>query len=233
MKNSIDHVHFIHVPKTGGTAIKWTVNQYEKLLLTTGEKCKITCHGHKFSIANIPVGENIFFIARDPIDRFVSAFFYCKHKMGPLRALTKKSMAARAVRQLTPFDTPNDLAASLDVNHPKFHLAKTVLERNLHMRHISCWYGSKEYFKSRFSDILFIGFTETLDADFNNLKKLLNIPSEITLPQKPKQANKIRNTIRDEHKIIQEPGLTLLKEWYKQDIELVALCKEIRASRAQ
>jgi hypothetical protein len=222
MKNSIDHVHFIHVPKTGGTAIKWTVNQYQKLLMTTGEKCKITCHRHNVSFADIPVGENIFFIARDPIDRFVSAFFYCKQR------LLKKNYYRK---QLKPFDTPNDLAVALDANHPKNLLAKKIFKRNIHMRHISDWHVSKDYFNSRLNDIRFICFTETLTADFDNLKRLLNIPSEITLPQKSKHANKIGKNIPNEQKIIQEPGLTLLKEWYKQDIEFVALCKEIVASR--
>ena len=156
MTNSIDHVHFIHVPKTGGTAIKWAVKQYTNLLLTTGGKCKITCHRHNVSFADISVGEKIFFTVRDPIDRFVSAFFYCKRK-----TVERRIWFASMARYLSSFDTPCELAACLEDNNPKFYLAKRALEEIPHMRTLSRWYVSKDYFNSRLDDIFFIGFFKT------------------------------------------------------------------------
>lgn len=221
MQTQTTHIHFLHLPKTGGSAVR---NAFKRsgLLSTEHEQRTISYHPHKKTLADIPIGEQIMFTLRDPIDRFVSAFFYCKNT---------RNQHAFEKFQLKNFATPNDLAACLEINNPNHRFALRALKKCLHMRCFRYWYVNKDYFNSRLNDIFFIGFTETLEVDFNNLKALLNVNSNIALSSEKRIANKGPQHVRHQDKIIQEPGLTLLREWYKEDIEFTILCKEIMASR--
>jgi len=239
-------IYVLHVGKTGGTALKLALLEGQKLKNCTGEqnniflynkhfnrinkiplskqKATILLCAHSTSIEDIPVGDKIVIFLRDPITRFVSAFYH--------RRRMYKNQSEQEKILFSYFRTPNQLAASLsNVCCDKNKLALSALHEIGHIHHLIHWYKSIEYFNSRIDDILFIGFTETLDSDFDKLKKLLNLPSKITLPKDSIGVMKGPTRIREQDKIIQEPGLTFLKEWYKQDIEFVALCKEIMASR--
>ena len=53
-------VHFLHVPKTGGSAFKWAIKDHRKT-----SKYFIALHPHIVKISDIPTGDKIiFFCAR-------------------------------------------------------------------------------------------------------------------------------------------------------------------------
>src|SRR3954468_20142447 len=60
-------VHMLHVPKTGGTAVRAAL---EDARLPPG--LRVLLHGHGMSLRNIPREDDVFFFLRDPVDRFVS-----------------------------------------------------------------------------------------------------------------------------------------------------------------
>ena len=62
-------IHFIHIPKTGGTALKVALKES-----VVSDDVIIICHSHFMKLSYVPPGDQVFFFVRDPISRFVSAF---------------------------------------------------------------------------------------------------------------------------------------------------------------
>jgi hypothetical protein len=92
-----------------------------------------------------------------------------------------------------------------------------------HVRdHYSRWFGSESYFLSRLSDIYFIGFQETLDADFQRLKTTLGLPNTLELPDDDVQAHRSPSGL--DHRIDPEAEENL-RRWYAEDFKFVQLCR--------
>lgn len=60
-------MHFLHIPKTGGTAIIAALAPHA---LAYG----IVLHDHRVTLRDIAVGERVFFAVRAPLSHFVSGF---------------------------------------------------------------------------------------------------------------------------------------------------------------
>ena len=65
---------------------------------------------HLVRLEDVPRGEGVIFLVRDPISRFVSAFFSRQRQGQPLYFSPWK---AEEKRTFETFATPNDLATSL------------------------------------------------------------------------------------------------------------------------
>ena len=102
-------VHFIHVGKTGGTALKAALEKHKR---TAGYH--ILLHDHHFVFRMVPPGDSVFFFLRHPLSRFISGF-YSRQREGkprhyyPWRAGEEKAFAK--------FKTPNELALALSSPH--------------------------------------------------------------------------------------------------------------------
>lgn len=76
-------LHFVHVGKTGGTAIKQALLSHRLAYrhernahkLPAGPYGRIHLHKHRFRLGDVPPGDFVFFCVRDPIARFVSGFY--------------------------------------------------------------------------------------------------------------------------------------------------------------
>ena len=71
-------VHFLHIGKTGGTAMKYVLSQYP-----VGSRYAICLHGHRVRLCDIPKGDSVIFAVREPISRFVSGFYSRKRQGQP------------------------------------------------------------------------------------------------------------------------------------------------------
>ena len=126
------------------------------------------------------------------------------------------------------FSNPNELAVALSDNSSAgYELALRALKNINHFQPFSKWYISLDYFQSRTDDILFIGFQESLNQDFEKLKGRLNIPAMATLPSDDVAAHRNPSHL---DRSLDETGTAALKEWFAGDYEFMALCKE-HASR--
>ena len=169
-------VHFIHLGKTGGSAIRGALSDH----LLKG-KYKIKLHGHNMRLRDIAVGERAFFFVRDPVTRFISGFFGRLRQGKPLYDFPWSVDEERAFGE---FHTANDLA--LAISSSRASARSSALEAMKTIGHVNSsywdWFENESYFQSRLSDVFFIGFQENLSVDFEKLKLKLGLPQNVVLP---------------------------------------------------
>lgn len=68
-------LQFLHIPKTGGSAIKHALAAH-----AGSQDASLEFHRHQTRLIDIPVGLPVGLVVRDPVSRFVSAFFSRKRK---------------------------------------------------------------------------------------------------------------------------------------------------------
>jgi len=211
-------VHFLHIGKTGGTALK------EALAKVPGKKYRIITHRHATTLRDVPHGDKVIFFVRDPISRFVSGFYSRQRRGMPRYNFPWSKEEAEAFAY---FSTPNQLALALSSSDPA--IKEAALEAMQAIRHVnthySYWLISREYLLSRRKSILFIGTQENLEEDFEIIKKILELPNNVQLPNDPVKAH--RNPPNVDRNLDPE-AIANLSEWYAEDHELYKLCLEIR-----
>jgi len=214
-------IHFIHIGKTGGTAIKHAMGINRKSY--ENEQHIIIGHRHAITLKDVNIGEKFFFIVRDPIDRFISAFYSRKRKGMPriYNEWSKKEKKA-----FTNFSTPNELAKAI---YSENTLEKdNALDAMNSIDHIKTsywdWFYDKNYFLSRKDDVMFIGNQKNLNEDFIKLKNILELPSSIHLPNDPIKMHKNPD---DVDKNLDGIATDNLKEWYKKDYDFLKLVSSL------
>jgi hypothetical protein len=212
-------IHFLHVGKTGGTAIKHALHRYQAV----GESAVIL-HRHGFRVEDVPRGEKYFFFLRDPVSRFTSGFL-SRRRQGRPTTFVPWSRAERAAFE--EFDTPNQLALALGSPHrAERHTAQAAMTSIFHVRQpFSYWLGDTDHFLSRRADLLFIGLQETLSDDLDRIKRLIGLPATCTLPTASVSSH--RNP-RPEDAALEVAAVENVKAWYQKDYEFLALARAIR-----
>src|SRR5689334_19331398 len=174
--------HFIHVGKTGGSAVKYA-------LAPVAGRFQIVLHPHETTLPDIPVGERVFFFLRDPLTRFVSGF-NSRKRCGRPRIFSPWNRAER--RAFNRFSTALELARALSSHDSDVVSAAHAAMQGV--RHVNSrfldWFVSPDYLVSRLPDIILIGFQETLQDDFKRLRAILRLPTDVSLPLDPVRAHK-------------------------------------------
>ena len=83
-------VHILHIGRTGGSAIKYTLKEYvhSEYKPVVTDKYAIFHHEHYFKLKDIPEGEKAVFFVRDPVQRIYSGAYVPKlsrYMNAPLR----------------------------------------------------------------------------------------------------------------------------------------------------
>ena len=207
-------VHILHVPKTGGTALQFA-------LTTDAMGCRKTpthiifFRNHSVTLSMIPKGHKVIFGVRDPVARFVSAFYsrlrggrFCKQRSDLIER-----------NALTKYGSPQNLAEALLAGSPD-------QRRNAHqamkdIRHVNepikFWLGSPELLETRKSDILFVYRQETLLQDFERMKKMLGLLT-LRLPDDPRSAHRLPDHF---DRTLSEEAVSNIKAWYAGDYDLL------------
>lgn len=214
----IQYVHFLHIGKTGGTAISEIVRNH---LLT--EKYEICLHGHGFKLRDVPIGEKAVFFLRDPISRYASGFYERKRR----GRRGDNHWRSREEPSLNRFETPQELASALASDDETLHAAALYAMKNV--GHIKSsywdWFEDESYFISRLPDVLYIGFQETLNQDFDCLKQKLHLPKHIQLPNDPIKANRFPQTRQAVE--FNDMERRALLDWYADDYAFLNLCQRL------
>jgi hypothetical protein len=195
-----DILHFIHIGKTGGSAIKHALSGD---LVT--DKYQIVIHNHFVKARHLPKGSDFFFVVRDPASRFVSGFYS--------RLRNSKTWSKDETDCFKTFKTPNELAESITSKDKRFR--KAAIRAMNSVQHISddmCDYV-QDYDLTR-CHAVWVGRQEFLGTDFEELKRTIGLPAEISLPQDQRTAHR---TPRGFDKKLSYLAIENLRSWYQKD----------------
>jgi hypothetical protein len=210
-------VHFLHIGKTGGTAVKLALKPYR-----VTARYAITRHGHRQTLRQVPEGDGVIFFLRNPLTRFVSAF-NSRLRQGEPRFSNPWTEGERAA--FSEFNTPSRLAEALSAGDEQLRNRATAAMRSI--GHVCDsywkWFESEEYFLSRIDDVVFIGFQESLSKDFESLKTILGLPAALSLPSDEILAHKSPGHL---DKNLSDLAAANLSNWYREDIGFFSQCKK-------
>lgn len=211
-------VHFLHIGKTGGSAIKFALGKYP-----VDGQYALHLHKHGVRLSDIPQGDQIIFAVRDPLSRFVSGF-YSRQRQGQPRIYSSWSPAEKKAFEY--FSTPNQLAVALSSENPEEkEMALMAMRRIGHVNSSYWdWFKDEDYFRSRLKDIFFVGFQERLTEDFEILKRKLGMPENAKLPNDEVSAHKNPDGL--DRKLTNE-AVENLTRWYRDDYKFIYMCRQI------
>jgi hypothetical protein len=216
-------IHFYHIGKTGGTNIKMTLVKnfvtYKRKYIYIN-KYIIILHDHLFGLSDTPVGEKIIFFLREPVKRYVSGFNTRLRQEKPFAFVPWDEKEKKA---FSKFITPNELALAL--HSEDCLLRKDAEDAMRNIGHINTsyfdWFIDFDTFIEREKDILFYGFQEHFDDDFNKLKKILGIPGHIYLNKDDLFSHKTPSYLNNK---LDEAATKNIEKWYEEDIKFYNYC---------
>jgi hypothetical protein len=217
-----ERVHFLHIGKTGGTAVKHALRKHR-----CSHRYRLVFHPHQTTLQDIPPGERVVFALRDPISRFVSAFL-SRQRQGQPRYFYPWSQQEQLA--FATFATPDELGVALSSTDETLrNRAEDAMRSINHLKsHYRRWLGSKDDLLSRRGDILIVLFQENLDADFRRLRHLLDLDESAALPTDERAAHRNPSAL---NRALTPPALDNLAAWYSADFELLEICRRLTANR--
>jgi len=211
-KNFSSQVNFIHIDKTGGTAIRHALER-------SGTN-KVIFHNHSKTLADFyeQSDEEVFFFVRDPIEKFISGFNSRKRRGFPRfnNAWTENERIAFSM-----FDKPNDLAEALGSEGAEFAMKNIRRVANS----LAHYLISPEMIMKMRHQIIFVGEQSCLDHDFLTLKKILDLPEEVLLPSDPVVSHITPEGFDTQ---ISDRARSNLMSWYKADFDIFKACLDLR-----
>lgn len=206
-------VHFLHIRKTGGMAIRAALGP---VAAASG----IRLEPHKKGLADIPAGERVFFFVRDPVARFVSGF---NSRLRRGRPLFDNPWNADEAEAFAVFETANALAEALARDDV------AALEAMRRIRHINqpmrAWTGPDALIDERLAQIVWIGRTETLGGDLEEIKRRLGLPASVRLPDDDVAAHRTPAGMSAE---LSAAGRRAIEYWYADDMRLLEFLDRAR-----
>jgi len=202
-------VHFLHIGKTGGSNLRDTLSTCESTV------DMLEFHGHGCRLADIPKGQKVVAVVREPESRFISAFYGRQREDRPRYHVPWSEGEKKAFET---FANANDLALALESDSRTMRsMAEQAMKDIQHVRQPLCYYlGDLNYFLKREADIFFIGFQNNLDADAERLVKKLKLPN-LKLSNDPVIAHSTKPN--DKSRLTQE-AKDILAKFYKKDVEI-------------
>lgn len=224
-------LHFVHVGKTGGTAMRRALRGNGLAYGSMDEPGdapvtpygRIELHRHEFHLDDVPEGDFAFFCLRDPVSRFVSAF-YSRLNKGQPRFYYEWSQAER--RAFEAFPTPQRLAAALGSDDDEERRqARKAMRSIRHMEPMCRSVGTPMQLRAQRHKVVYVCRQETLGRDWEQLKALLGLPRRARLPRGPVRAHR-RDPSLDVR--LDAEAIETLRSWYRGDYRLLAYCDQLR-----
>jgi len=198
-------VHFLHIPKTGGTAILAALSPYI-------EAGQLVWHGHDVRLRDLPTNGAIVFFLRHPLSRFVSGFNSRLRQGRPTYPnIPWTQEQAEIFRE---FRSPNELAESLSSTDRAVQArARSAFEHIGLIKTYRYWFAGVDEIRERRSQILLIGTQESLSSDFPRLKSLMGLPADLMLPSDDVTAHRALASDDKELSSLAVANLSFHYEW--------------------
>jgi hypothetical protein len=212
-------IHFLHIGKTGGTAIKSALLESDKIILNKiiiHERYVFVLHKHNFHLDKVKDGESAFFSVRDPIERFISGF-YSRMRRGQLENYDKWLPFEEDSFKI--FKHPNQLAEALTNSRKEVREdAERAMQSILHVRKSMWeWFIDEEFLSVNRSKIIYILRQEALDSDFITFQEALGIK----LGALPTDSIKAHKMPLYQDKKLSQLAVMNLKNWYRKDYQFI------------
>jgi hypothetical protein len=207
--------HLIHIGKTGGTAVKTALAPVRR----TG-RYDIQLHDHRTTLLDIPRGEKVFFVVRDPVARYVSAF-NSRLREGRPRYHVPWSAAERTAFERFP--TAEDLALALANEDDGIRGDAIVALSSIgHIRDSYWrWFRNAAQLNTRRDDLLLIMWLPDLSASFSRLLEALEIRENVELPHDDVGSHRtpayLSRSLGDE-------AARNIRWWYSRDYGFIDIC---------
>ncbi len=213
-------LHFLHIGKTGGTAIKHA-------LAPVAVAGNLVLHPHRARLRDVPPGEGAFFFLRNPLGRFVSAFYSRQREGRPRYVIPWSPEEAAAFGR---FRIPNELANGLSSTSAALRRkAERAMQSIPHVNNrYRDWLGSPDYLQSRAADIFFIGLQERLADDFALVRSRLSLSGDVRLPEDDVGAHRNPASL---DRTLDEQAVRNLTVWYGEDFAALRQCRRIARER--
>ncbi|TPV35758.1 hypothetical protein FJ651_02250 [Paucihalobacter ruber] len=213
------NLHFLHIGKTGGTAIKHALTKNCDV-----KHIKIHLHNHKFKLTAVPEGHLCFFAVRNPIDRFISGF-YSRQRKGQPKYYSEWSASEAIAFQI--FHTPNELARDLySDNSQKRINAEFAMYSIEHVRSSYWdWFINEEYLLQRKQSIGFVFQQGQLVDDFEEFKRKFKLPVNLHLPDKNTVEAHANDITLDKN--LEQQSIDNLTQWYQDEFKFLNIIKTI------
>jgi hypothetical protein len=211
--------HFLHVGKTGGTAIKVAIRG-----VAERTRFAVELHRHAVRVRDLPEEEPFFFAVRDPVARFVSGFSSRQRQGRPAHNSPWRPEEAVAFGR---FGNPEELALALGARTGgRYEEAVHAMHAIEHVNQSYWyWFEDPEHLIASSDRILWIGRQESLDADLPGLAEVLGL-AELVPPDSPDLAHRAP---AGGNGSLSEEAEAHIRRWYQPDYEFLALCEELRA----
>lgn len=218
MQPTTPRVHFLHIGKTGGSAIRDANERHADPPLVI--------HPHSTTLRDIPAGEPVVFAVRDPCDRFVSGFNSRRRKGLPRYHVEWSADEATAFGR---FPTADSLARALSDTDDTLRLAAADAMHAIAQtrRHLSHWLGTPAALRQRQASIVMILDFARLAPDVALLSQHLGLHEPLALPTDPIVSHR---TPPGYDTRLSPPGRANLERWYRDDIVLHRACLDRRAA---
>jgi len=219
-RDGLEIIHFLHVSKTGGTAIQSAIGEQRRT-----DHYRVLVTPHPVRLKHIPTKEKFAVVLRDPVRRFVSAF---NHRQAEGRPAYHDPWSRQERHAFLMFPDANSLGLGLASKNPDLckHAVRAMRNIGLLDTPYTFWLGNLEYLQSRKEDLLFVGFQESLTEDFERFKDLVGYPNGICLPSDDSKANRTgSSTIK-----LDPAAEAALREWYAEDYKLYEYCRSLQGA---
>ena len=214
-------VHFLHIGKTAGTAIKHALgpandDPHRRFYFVLN-------HQHHVTLQHVPSGDLAFLCIRDPVERFNSGFYSRKRKGRPRLNVEWSPGEARAFNR---FATANDLAEALGSADPELAAAaRDAMGEIQHLRtHLDFWVKDVAELRRPQSRVIAVLRQDRLGSDFREFCRVLGLGPEIALPGGGVESH--RNDYSDKPQL-SEPARANVRQWYSRDYDFVAAIEEM------